>query len=411
MSLKEIFCQDKAIDILQRAFASGKSAHAYIFAGLEGVGKFKTACEWAKLLLCKNPIEDRRQRTEDRNQSGDERQETSIEHRVSSIEYRASSIEYRVSSIEYRTDSCGSCQSCRLFEAGAHPDFNSVYKELREFTTDGKDKPPPVDLPIDVIREFLIAKVSTRPTLSQRKVFVVSEAEKLNAASQNCLLKVLEEPPGYCCIVLLCTRLERLLPTTKSRCQIIRFSLIDQDRIVEKLREMGIGQKQALYFARLAQGSLGAACQWAKLELADANLYETKKEMVSSLVSYKLADALDLAQQFLQESKKIASVWADLDKTTSKTDINRRAAKTLVQIIISALRDAMRLNITSDKEVINFDQKELIEKLSGRLDPEQLAEKISDCYKTLRWIESSVNERLIFEQLLLNLADSDTMPV
>jgi DNA polymerase-3 subunit delta' len=397
MSLKEIFCQDKAIDILQRAFASGKSAHAYIFAGLEGVGKFKTACEWAKLLLCKNPIGNRRQKTEDRNQSRDERQETSIEHRVSSI--------------EYRDDSCGSCQSCRLFEAGSHPDFNSVYKELREFTTDGKDKPPPVDLPIDVIREFLIAKVSTRPTLSQRKVFVVSEAEKLNAASQNCLLKVLEEPPGYCCIILLCTRLERLLPTTKSRCQIIRFSPVDEDRIVEKLREMGIGQKQAQYFARLAQGSLGAACQWAKLELADANLYETKKEMVSSLVSYEFADALDLAQRILQESKKIASVWANLDKTTSKTDINRRAAKTLVQIIISALHDAMRLNITSAKEAINFDQKEPIEKLAGRFDPEQSAEKIADCYKTLRWIESSVNERLIFEQLLLNLADSDTMPV
>jgi len=56
MSLKEIFCQDKAITILQRALASGKLAHAYIFAGPEGVGKFKTAREWARLLLCKNPV-------------------------------------------------------------------------------------------------------------------------------------------------------------------------------------------------------------------------------------------------------------------------------------------------------------------------------------------------------------------
>jgi len=370
MSFNDIFCQDRAIDVLQRAFASGKVPHAYIFAGQEGIGKFKTACEWAKLLLCENPVMKK----------------------------------------DF-VDSCGSCRSCLLLDAGSHPDFNHVYKELLEFTEDGKDKAPPVELPIDVIREFLIAKVSTRPTLSQRKVFVVSEAEKLNAASQNCLLKVLEEPPGYCCIILLCTRLERLLPTTKSRCQIIRFSPVDEDRIVEKLQEMGIGQKQALYFARLAQGSLGAACQWAKLELADANLYETKKEMVSSLVSYEFADALDLAQQILQEGKKIASVWTNLDETTSKTDINRRAAKTLVQIIISALHDAMRLNITPAKEAINFDQKEPIEKLAGRFDPEQSAEKISDCYKTLRWIDSSVNERLIFEQLLLNLADSDTISV
>ncbi len=370
MSFKEIFCQDKVVDILQRAFASGKWAHAYIFAGLEGIGKFKTASEWAKLLLCKKPV---------------------IENDFA--------------------DSCGSCQSCRLFEAGSHPDFNSVYKELREFTKDGKGKPPPVDLPIDVIREFLIAKVSTRPTLSQRKVFVVSEAEKLNASSQNCLLKVLEEPPEYCCIILLCTRLERLLPTTKSRCQTIRFGPIDENRIVEKLSQMGIEEKQAQYFARLAQGSLGAACWWAKLELADADLYETKGKLVSSLVSYEFADALDLAQQILEESKKIAAVWADLDKATSKTDINRRAAKSLVQIIISALHDAMTLNVTPTKEAINFDQKEQIEKLAGRFDTEQSAEKISDCYKILRWIESGVNEKLIFEQLLLNLADSDTMRV
>jgi len=370
MSLKEIFCQDKAIDILQRAFASGKSAHAYIFAGLEGVGKFKTARVWAKLLLCQNTITE--------NNFG---------------------------------DSCSSCQSCRLFEAGSHPDFNSVYKELREFTKDGKGKPPPVDLPIDVIREFLIAKVSTRPTLSQRKVFVVSEAEKLNAASQNCLLKVLEEPPEYCCIVLLCTRLERLLPTTKSRCQIIQFGPIDEDRIVEKLNEMGIEEKQAGYFARLAQGSLGAACWWAQLELADANLYETKRELVSSLVSYELADALDLARQILEDSKKVAAVWADLDKATSKTDINRRAAKSLVQIIISALHDAMMLNVTPTRQVINFDQKEQIKKLAGRFDSELSAGKISDCYEMLRWIESGVNEKLIFEQLLLNLADSDRIHV
>lgn len=365
MSFKDIFCQDRAIDILQRAFASGKWAHAYIFAGPEGVGKFKTAHEWAKLLLCKNPKENN------------------------------------------FSEACGSCRSCRDFEAGSHPDFNYVYKELREFTADGKGKAPPVDLPIDVIREFLIAKVPTRPTLSQRKAFIVSEAEKLNAASQNCLLKVLEEPPAYCCIVLLCTRLEKLLPTTKSRSQIIRFGPIDQGRITEQLKQMGLGEEQARYFANLSQGSLGTACRWAEIELADANLYETKKELVSSLADYEFADALNLAQELLDKSKKIAAVWTNIDTTTSKTDINRRAAKTLVQIIISALNDAMKLNANAIKEAINFDQKEQVEKLAVRFDAELSAEKISDCYRVLRWIESSVNEKLIFEQLLLNLADSD----
>ena len=395
MSLKEIFCQDRAISILQRAFAAGKVAHAYIFAGPEGVGKFKTAREYGKLLLCKDPTEDRRQRTEHRSRSRAEGRETREEHRVSSIKYEA--------------DSCGSCESCRLFEADSHPDFHHIYKELIQFTKDGKDKKTPVELSINVVREFLIEKARLRPTLSQRKIFLVSEAEKLNISSQNALLKVLEEPPEYCCIILLCTRMERLLPTTKSRCQIISFAPIAEDRIVEKLKEIGIEQTKATYFARLAQGSLGQACQWAQLELADANLYKTKKRLLSTLADSKLADALDRARQLLDESKRIAAAWADLDETTSRADINRRAQKTLVQMLISALHDAMTLSITPAEDHFNFDQRDHIEKLALRFGHEQAAQKISDCYKTFRWIESGVNEKLIFEQLLLNLAVSDRM--
>jgi DNA polymerase-3 subunit delta' len=370
MSLKEIFCQDSAISILQRAYASDKSPHAYIFAGAEGIGRFKTACEWARLLLCNSPV------TEDG-----------------------------------FSDSCGSCQSCRMFDAGSHPDFHHIYKELREFTKEGKTKAPPLDLPIDVVREFLIDKASARPTLSQRTAFVVSEGEKLNNESQNCMLKVLEEPPQYCTIILLCTRMEKLLPTTKSRCHIIRFLPIAEEKIIDRLKQMGLDTKEAQYFARLAQGRLGQACQWARLELADAGLYQTKKELLSSVAGLEYSDTLELAEWVLNQSKEIAAAWAELDKSTSKKDINRRAAKTLVQVIISALHDAMTVNLSGPPDLINFDQKEQIKKLTQRLGVEGSAGKIAGAYQTMRWIESAVNERLIFEQLLLNLAVSDKIKV
>lgn len=371
MSLKEIFCQDKAINILQRSLAADKMPHAYIFAGPEGVGKFKTACEWAKLLLCESPI---------------------IKNNFA--------------------DSCGSCRSCSAFggfEADSHPDFNHIYKELREFTKDGRGKPPPVDMPIDVVREFLIEKIFTKPTLSKRKVFVVDEAERLNPSSQNALLKVLEEPPEYCCIILLCTRLEKLLPTTKSRCRIMRFAPIDERKIIELLEHTNIERKKAQYFARLAQGSIGMAHQWAQLELEEVELYETKKQLVDFLAVGRYSEAIDKAEWLLGKSGKIAAAWVKLRRNTSRTDINRRAAKTLVQIAISALYDAMKLNLAGPAEIINFDQKEQIEKLAQRFDSEQSAEKIEDCYETIRWIDASVNEKLIFERLLLNLVVSDKM--
>jgi len=372
MSLKNIFSQDKPIQILQRAFAADKVPHAYIFAGQEGVGKFTTAGEWSKLLLCKNVVN------------------TKIGN-------------------EPFSDSCGECESCKLFNAGSHPDFALIYKELLEYTRDGKSKTTPLQLPIDVIREFLIDKVYTRPTLSERKVYLVCESEKLNASSQNPLLKVLEEPPEYCCIILLCTRMEKLLATTKSRCQILRFEIIDEEKIVEKLKSMGLDVNRSMYFARLSQGSMGLACQWADLELNEADLYQTKRELIKSIAKYKLPDALNIARTFQSEGKRIADIWVGLDKSTSAKDVKRRAVKTLVQMVISALNDAMQLNIRKNLQIVNFDQESEIKLLAGRFGPEQSAEKIQDCYQTLRWIEAAVNEKLIFEHLLLNLAVSDKM--
>ena len=169
MSIKDIYCQNKAISALQRALAADRVAHAYIFAGADGVGKFKTALEWAKLLLCENRVKDKA-----------------------------------------FFDSCGLCDSCKAYESESHPDFQYIYKELVNFTKSNTGEKRPIDLPIKVIREFIIEKVNSRPTLSRGKVYVISEAEKLNRASQNALLKVLEEPPEYCFIILLCTKLENL---------------------------------------------------------------------------------------------------------------------------------------------------------------------------------------------------------
>jgi hypothetical protein len=174
---------------------------------------------------------------------------------------------------------------------------------------------------------------------------------------------------------------------------------------------MGLEGGKAQYFARLAQGSLGTACKWAELESAGADLYEIKKRLLESLAGYEYAGALDLAQGLLADCKKIADTWLDLDEATSRTDINRRAMRTVLRMMISALHDAMRLNAAATSEPVNFDQKGQVETLAARFDTEGAAEKIAECYRMLNWIDSSVNEKLIFERLLLSLADSATMKI
>ncbi len=369
MSLKEVFCQDRAIGALQRAWAAGRAAHAYIFAGLDGVGKYKTACEWARVLLCENPTTQAREG-------------------------------------QPFADSCGSCASCLLFEGDSHPDFAHVYKELITFTKEGKNRTTPVDMPIDVVREFLLEKVAIRPTQAARKVFIVSEAEKLNASSQNALLKVLEEPPHYCTIILLCTRLEQLLPTTRSRCQIVRFGPVAEDRILPMLAGLGLDTRKAQFFARLSRGSAGQACQWARLEQEGVALFETKQAVVGALAKLALPDALDLAERLLNDAKAIAAGWAGLDKTISKTDISRRAQRTILQVVVSVFHDAMMLAVDPQHPLIHFDQEREIAGLAARIDPEQAARCVDEGYEALRWIDANVNDKLIFERLLLRLAPS-----
>jgi DNA polymerase-3 subunit delta' len=367
MGLKDIFCQDRAIGTLQRAMAAGRIPHAYIFAGPEGVGKFTTAKEWAKLLLCEN----------------------SIQQPVPSIQY----------------DSCGKCQSCLKFEAGAHSDFQRVYKELLPFTREGKNKTStPIDLPIDVIREFLIEKVGSRPTLSQKSVFVVEEAQKLNVASQNALLKTLEEPPAYCSIILLCTRLEDLLPTTQSRCQIVTFGTIDEKTIVEKLRQGGIGKEESLYWARFSQGSLGVALQWSAVKLDEGSVFAIKKQIVERFVRYELGDAVTFGEWLGQQAKEIAEAWEKLQKDTSAKDIGRRATNGVLAMLASALNDVMKLNVGMGERLINEDQRRFVGELAKKYDAEAAAAGIAAIYKSMEWLEASVNEKLIFEELLLNLA-------
>lgn len=369
-NLSDIFCQERAISSMQRAFDAGRMGHAYLFVGTDGVGKFTAARAWAKMLLCTGK----------------------------KIDESADGKFY---------DSCGACQSCRVFEGGGHPDFNEIYKELREFTKDGKGKTTPIDMPIDVIREFVIEKAAAKPAMSEYCVYVIRQAERMNNSSQNALLKVLEEPPKHCVIILLSSRIEKMLPTTQSRCQVVRFGPVDEERIVEHLIAKGIGGDEAKYWARFADGSLGQAIEWATLDLKDNSVYRIKNELVEKVAKYSLADSLQLAEWMLKAAKEIGEAAARQSEKISKSDINRRAIKGVIRMVVSVFQDAMRLGIDQSADnLVNADQAKEIGSLAGRIDPDTAARAVSAGYKNIGWVDASVNEKLIFEELLLNYHSS-----
>lgn len=115
----------------------------------------------------------------------------------------------------------------------------------------------------------------------------------------------------------------------------------------------------------------------------------------------------------------LAEVWSSIEPATSATDIKRKAHRTVIQILISAINDVMLAGVNKEQNLVNFDQPQQLRKLAqrfdtsrkGRLAAEQAALKIADCFKILNWLESAVNEKLIFETLLLNLAETDRIAV
>jgi DNA polymerase-3 subunit delta' len=112
-------------------------------------------------------------------------------------------------------------------QAGSHPDIDVVRKPDERSTI-------PIDLLIGDtahrMREGLCWRILLRPSVGERKVAVIMDADHLDEAA-NCLLKTLEEPPLGAVIILVGTSIERQLPTIRSRCQVIRFAPLPAEKV------------------------------------------------------------------------------------------------------------------------------------------------------------------------------------
>ncbi len=119
-------------------------------------------------------------------------------------------------------DCCGTCHSCRLFLSQNHPDVFLLEKDGREILVED----------IRQIKEFAYKSAY----YGKRKFVLIDDAEAMNDVAANAFLKVLEEPPGDTVFVLVGSRMERLLPTIRSRCVVLRFFPLAADEIASVRR-------------------------------------------------------------------------------------------------------------------------------------------------------------------------------
>lgn len=151
--------------VFKKYFLNKKLSHAYIFSGSVRSDKNKLAEETAAAIVC----------------SGKDKP-------------------------------CGICSGCRKAAEHIHPDISIISRV--------KDRN---EIYVSQIRT-LKADAAVLPNDAEKKVYIIDEAEAMNPPAQNALLKLLEEPPSYCCFILITENAGSLLPTVRSRCVEIRLA-------------------------------------------------------------------------------------------------------------------------------------------------------------------------------------------
>jgi DNA polymerase-3 subunit delta' len=320
LKFDQIYGHEKPVAILKSAMAANRVAHAYLFYGMEGVGKKTVAAVFARALNC----------------LGDDRP-------------------------------CDACPSCLKAEHDNHPNIIRIIAE-GQF------------IKIDAIREIR-AKVAFHPEGGKR-VFILHDADKMNAPAANAFLKTLEEPSDDNVLLLTTTRPHALPVTIVSRCQALRFAPLRQTEVARFLRdEKGLGEVEADAVAAASLGSIGGAMNMRK-----ENYLNVRNMILARLANDNPADMI----QRIAFARRLG---------TERDDIVER-----LQIMQNVYRDSLTLRETQDKELLIYrDHHRALETMAQRLKSKEIISNIKYIAKAMDAISRNANKTLTLEALLVGL--------
>lgn len=271
--------------VLARAIETNAIHGAFIFAGPQGVGKYRFALEFAKALCCPHST----------------------------------------------GEACDQCSACQRIESGE-------FLDVATLRPDGKN------IKVEQIRE-LIPQVYTTPAESRHRVFILDDADALNDASSNALLKTLEEPPPTSVLILVVTNPYRLLPTIRSRSQIFWFAPLSMQETIDLISSrMKLRAGEAELRARLSGGRPGKALS------IDAKAYQAEQEQALALLK-SLADNASLAEVLVNAGEF---------GTAERENFEER-----LRITHGLLRDLLYLASGAEQELVNEDLREELRELAG----------------------------------------------
>lgn len=240
LNYTNILGEEDLKNFFRRSVERGQVSHAYILSGEKGSGKRMIMEAFSAALLCDHPV---------------------------------------------HGEACGTCPSCGRFSRHNHPDFVEVLHEK------------PSVISVKEIREQVIDVISMGPIESKYKIYFIEDAELLNAAAQNALLKTIEEPPSFAVIILLTDNRNAFLPTILSRCVKLEIRPVPEETIRTFLmKNYGQTDYSSEAAAAFAQGNVGRA-----IDLTSSGEFQERKERIIRLMT-KVSHAHDYEfQEDIQE--------------------------------------------------------------------------------------------------------------
>jgi DNA polymerase-3 subunit delta' len=323
MSFDSLIGNDRVKRALRSSLTEKRLHHSLIFSGPEGVGKREFALTLAKAVNC----------------------------------------------LQADDDSCDSCSACRKIADGEHIDLTIV-------------EPETTVIKVEQMRR-MCEQAYYKPFEARTRVFMLDPADALNDQAANAMLKTLEEPPETSLVILITSRLSRLLPTVRSRCQIHHFTLLRTDEIEKFLKErFQRPEREIRLLARLSGGRIGRA-----LEI-DLSVYEEMRR-----------DCVELLGVIAAKNRvRLVKAAEYLGKKLGREDCEQR-----LTVLNGLTSDLLRLIVGADEQsLINLDVMQKLGPLAGRFTAEGI-ERLTCKLETYRKdLQRNINRQVALEQLLLS---------
>jgi len=339
----ELIGNSRVKAMLKRMLVSDRLPGAMLFTGEEGIGKKLFALEVARVLNCRTPK---------------------------------------------NNEACGVCSSCVRIRKLNYPTRDDLDEWTQIIWTDHPDVglvvAPKRVLRVEQMRQ-IEKEANFRPFEGKARVFLIDEADKLNDASANALLKVLEEPPRTSHLILITARPAMLLPTILSRCQMIRFSPLTPAEIESHLIKTDLDAKTARLRARAAGGSVGRALS------GDLVTFTSQRKAM-----LKVLNALVLSNDRAQLLRSAEQ----LNEAQYRDEFEER-----LDVLETLIRDAWMLSLGVDSSrIVNEDLSAELKEIAQKMDPSRAGDWILQIEDLREQLIVNVNRKITTDSLFLVMA-------